>query len=355
MRKLILIFLFIGTLCGKIVLAQTLPTYSNEFLSLGVGARAFAMGNAVTASQQKAEAAYWNPAALLQGDNTYNIAAMHSSFFGGLSAYDYLGFAMHLDNRNAVGATLIRFGVDDIPNTLELMDKDGNLRYDLVKTFSVADYALLLSYARKTKIEGLDIGANVKLIYRHTGDFASAYGFGFDISATYQFKQWRFAAVLRDATGTFNSWVFQTDKLSKVFELTDNKIPENSTEITLPRLILGASHNFTITDKINLLTEIDTDFTFDGQRNVLISSKSINIDPHLGVEVGYNQLIFLRMGINNFQQETDFGNQKRWTFQPNLGLGIHYKNFRLDYALTDIGNQSIARYSNIFSLAYAFD
>ncbi len=355
MRKLILIFIFTGAFCGKTTLAQTLPAYSNEFLSLGVGARAFAMGNAVTASQQKAEAAYWNPAALLQSGSSYDIAVMHSSFFGGLSAYDYLGFAMHLNSRNSAGAALIRFGTDDIPNTLDLIDKDGNLRYDLVKTFSAADYALLLSYAGKTKIEGLDIGANVKLIYRHTGSFASAYGFGFDISAAYQFKQWRFAAVLRDAAGTFNSWVFHTDKLNKVFELTGNKIPGNSTEITLPRLILGAGRNFTITDKINLLAEIDADFTFDGQRNVLISSKSINIDPHLGIEAGYNHLIFLRMGVNNFQQETDFGNQKRWTFQPNLGLGIHYKNFRLDYALTDIGNQSAARYSNIFSLAYSFD
>ncbi len=60
------------------------------------------------------------------------------------------------------------------------------------------------------------------------------------------------------------------------------------------------------------------------------------------------------MGLNNFQQETNFNQSKSWTFQPNLGLGIQYKNFRLDYALTDIGNQAIARYSNIFSLGYSF-
>jgi hypothetical protein len=63
----------------------------------------------------------------------------------------------------------------------------------------------------------------------------------------------------------------------------------------------------------------------------------------------------LRAGVNNFQEETDFEKKKSWTFQPNLGLGIHYKNFRLDYALTDIGDQSIAKYSNVFSLAYAFN
>ncbi len=354
MRQLILITLFVSLSFGNIIFAQTAPTYSNEFLALGVGARAFAMGNAVVASQKNADAAYWNPSKLLQNTNTYDISAMHSSFFGGLSAYDYLGFSMRLNNGSAVGANLIRFGVDDIPNTLELVDKDGNFRYDLIQHFSVADYALLLSYAKQTKIKGLDIGANIKLIYRHTGDFATAYGFGFDIAANYQWKQWRFAAMLRDAVGTFNSWVFQTEKLRKVFELTGNKIPENSTEITLPRLILGASKQFSLTDKINLLAELDIDLTFDGKRNVLIRSKSINVDPHIGIEASYNQLVYLRMGLNNFQQETDFNQSKIWTFQPNLGLGIQYKNFRLDYALTDIGNQSIARYSNIFSLGYSF-
>jgi len=31
-------------------------------------------------------------------------------------------------------------------------------------------------------------------------------------------------------------------------------------------------------------------------------------------------------------------------------LGIQFKNFTLDYALTDIGDQAAALYSNIFSL-----
>ena len=50
-----------------------------------------------------------------------------------------------------------------------------------------------------------------------------------------------------------------------------------------------------------------------------------------------------------------FKQKESLVFQPNLGLGIHYKNFRLDYALTDIGDQSIAKYSNVFSLSYAFN
>ncbi|MGQ1908703.1 PorV/PorQ family protein [Marinifilum sp. RC60d5] len=331
------------------------PTYSNEFLSIGVGARSFAMGNSVIASQSGVEAAYWNPSSLVELNSKYDASLMHAEYFGGLSAYDYLGFAIKLTKESALGLSLIRYGVDDIPNTLELIDSDGNLRYDRITTFTAADYAFLFSYARKTGIKGLNIGGNVKLIYRHTGDFAKAYGFGIDLSASYKKSNWKFAVVLRDASSTFNSWVFNTDDLEEIFALTGNEIPENSTELTLPRLILGVSRSFNISDNFGLLAEFDTDLTFDGKRNVVIQGDLLSIDPHIAVEASFKRFIFLRAGLNNFQEETDFDNGKEWTFQPNLGLGINYKGFRLDYALTDIGDQSIARYSNVFSLSYSFN
>ena len=37
-------------------------------------------------------------------------------------------------------------------------------------------------------------------------------------------------------------------------------------------------------------------------------------------------------------------------FQPNIGIGFQYKGISIDYALTDIGDQSAALYSNVFSL-----
>jgi hypothetical protein len=40
------------------------------------------------------------------------------------------------------------------------------------------------------------------------------------------------------------------------------------------------------------------------------------------------------------------------TFQPNLGLGLKIKGVTIDYALTDIGDQSTALFSNVFSLRF---
>jgi len=354
MPRFFALLLFIG-ITHSLLGQTTAPTYSNEFLSIGVGARSFGLGNASIASQKNAEAAFWNPANLVELDHKFDLSAMHAEYFGGLSAYDYLGFAMKINTESAIGLSLIRYGVDDIPNTLELIDKDGNLRYDRISTFTAADYAFLISYSRQTGIKGLSVGANAKLIYRHTGDFASAYGFGIDAAATYRKNNWRFAAVLRDATSTFNAWVFNTTDLEDVFALTGNEIPENSTELTLPKLILAVNRNFKISDHFAMMAELDADITFDGKRNVLVQGDPISIDPHFGLETSYNQLIFLRAGVNHLQEETDFDQTKSWTFQPNLGLGIHYKGIRLDYALTDIGDRSVAKYSNVISLSYSFE
>jgi hypothetical protein len=61
-------------------------------------------------------------------------------------------------------------------------------------------------------------------------------------------------------------------------------------------------------------------------------------------------MVFLRTGFGNFQNLTEIDGSKKLGFQPNIGLGFKYKGIQIDYALTDLGNQSAALYSNVFSL-----
>jgi hypothetical protein len=336
-------------------LLAEVPKYSNEFLAIGVGARAFGMSHSVVASTRDVTAGYWNPAGLLGIEKDVDIGLMHAEYFAGIAKYDYAGFAIRIDSRSVGSLSIIRFGVDDIPNTLELMDHNGNIRYDRITAFSAADYGFLFSYARSTRIEGMSLGGNAKLIYRRTGDFARAWGFGFDLGVQYRVRLWHFGANARDVTSTFNAWSFNTEDLEEVFQATGNEIPSNSLELTMPRLILGAARSFRLHDKFNMLAELNTDVTFDGKRHVLASTSFLSIDPHLGLEFDYNRLVFLRLGIGNIQLIPDFEKQKSFDFQPSLGLGIHWRNFTVDYALTDISDQSIALYSNIFSLKFNFN
>jgi hypothetical protein len=329
--------------------------YSNEFLNVGIGARSIAMGKAFIATADDVTAAYWNPAGLAGMAGNYQAGLMHAQYFAGIAKFDYLGVAGLTDSRSAIGVTLLRYGVDDIPNTTELIDPDGNIDYGRIKSFSVADYALLFSYSRVTGIEGLNLGGNFKIIRRLVGEFASAWGFGGDISARYSRGGWTYGAVLRDVTSTFNAWKFNHDKL--IIEVGDsvfNRPPDNSLELTLPRLYIGAARTFRINDNFSLLAEMNTSFTFDGRRPDFLSSDIIGVEPVAGVELGYGGIVFLRAGLGNLQRITEFHGKKRLNADPSAGLGLHLGSFYLDYAMSNISPRTIALYSNIFSVRYVF-
>ena len=353
MQKLF-IFITLFLFQNLIIYAQA-PVYSNEFLNIGVDASAFSMGNSVISSVKGIHAAYWNPAGIYLMDKQVEISLMHSNYFSGLAQYDYAATAYKINDSSALAFSLIRFGVDNIPNTLNLIDANGNVNYDRIKYFSIADYAFLLSFGKKLKIKGLSLGGSLKIIYRNQSDFAKAYGFGFDIGAQYKYKKWMFGSLLRDATSTFNIWIFNKKLFEQTFVLTGNEIPENSMELSLPKLLLASARNFKLNNKINALIEIDLDIYFDGAHNSLIKTDPISIEPHLGFQFSYLKNIFIRGGVNNFQITEDINNKTQILFQPNLGIGFSYFNISFDYALTDIGDLTIAPYSHIFSIKYSFD
>lgn len=343
---------FVLSLVAFSGLAQT-RKYSNEFLNIGVGARALGMSNSFIVSANDVTAGYWNPAGLAAMGNQHQLTLMHSEYFAGIAKYDYGAFATRLDSTSALGLSIVRFGVDDIPNTTELIDANGNVNYDRITKFSAVDFALLVSYAKSLKITGLRVGANVKVIRRRVGDFAGSWGFGLDAGAQYDYRKWKFAAMARDVTSTFNAWSYNlSDATKQVFQTTGNEIPENSVEVTLPKLLLGVARKFDVTSKISLLVESDLDATFDGKRNVLIKSDPVSLDPHIGLEASYNNILFVRGGLGNYQSYTDASQRTITTIQPNIGVGIHIKSFYLDYALTDIGDQSVALYSHVFTVKF---
>ncbi len=366
--------LFIISFCSGLLIGQSQPVetnddstpkYSNEFLNIGVGARALGMSNSFIASSDDVYSGYWNPAGLVDIEGKFEGAIMHSEYFAGIAKYDYLGLAKPIDEKSSIGFSVIRFGVDDIPNTTQLIDSEGNIDYDRVTTFSAADYGFIFSYARKLKKTGLTFGTNAKIIYRRIGDFSNAFGFGLDAALNYDVKKYRFSVVGRDITTTVNSW--NTDlgeEVEEIFRLTGNDIPGKSLEITLPRIILAAKRATNISKNLNLVTELDLNITTDGRRNTIIKTDAISMDPTFGFDFGYKDKLFLRGGIGNIQErttlvpinlsleevDTEVETTSQWTFQPNFGLGIKLKNISLDYALTDIGNASDALYSNVFSI-----
>ena len=331
--------------------------YSNEFLSFGVSARAHGMGTAVVATQQDVFATAWNPAGLsaVPAEAGLEVGAMHAETFGGIGNYDYLGITLPLSSQNQrLGISLIRFGIDQIPNTLTLYDADGTINYDNITEFSAADYAFLGSYSRAfLRPKGaVRVGGNVKVIHRSVGSFASSWGFGLDLGAQLERNDWTFALLARDVTTTFNAWSFSfTEAERQQLELTDNLVPINSVETTNPTVILAAARKFRISEQIGLAAELDLIATTDGKRNTLVSADPVSLDPALGLEADYGQFVFLRAGVSQLQRIRDFGDTEAINSRPSLGLGLKVGQLHVDYAYTDLGdNSGRSTYSHIVSV-----
>ncbi len=351
-----LVFVLLALIFCVSVNSQT-SSYSNEFLAIGVDAAAFGKSNSVVASTKNVNATYWNPAGLTNIKNK-QIALLHSSYFGNIANYDFAAFAQPLDTQSALGISVVRFGVDDILDTRTLLNSQGDRSnprpFRDLPRFSTADYAFTVSYARKLSEKNFSYGVNAKVVRRIIGDFASAWGFGLDAGIQGKIKKYTYGVMVRDITTTFNSWkidddIFDTESTDPNNALNRQDIPEK-TEITIPSIQAGLARDFDLYRRDLILNaEINFNIRFAESRD-LISTSNLSVDPAIGFDLGYRNTVFIRTGVGNFQRIQDFDQSTKLSFQPNFGVGFQYKGISVDYALTDIGDQSAVVYSNIFSI-----
>jgi hypothetical protein len=318
------------------------------------------MGGAVSASVSDLSASYWNPAGMTAITSVAQFHAMHAEWFAGIAQYDQISFGKKLnaESQSYGSISLIRMGIDNIPNTLRLIGPDGSINYDRIETFSAADYAAFISYARKLGQGNWYAGGSVKIIHRSIGAFGKSWGFGADLGVQYRKEKFTLALMGRDLTTTFNNWNFTlSDEEKEIFIQTGNEIPVSTLEQTLPTFILAGSYKFNMGAQSSILAEMDFDITTDGKRNTLISSETISVGPRMGLEFDLRNRVFLRGGVSNFQKVKDIADptQSNWTFQPNAGIGLRLGRLHLDYAFTNIGDVTGTQlYSHIFGLILDF-
>lgn len=346
-----LLFLFIFPLFLN---AQAFRNYSNEFLNIGVDAAALGMSKAVVATTNNVNSIYWNPAGLV-GIEDMQGSLMHASYFAGIANYNHAAFAMPIDSESAFGISVIRFGVDDILNTTELIDSEGNIDFNRISLFSAADYAFNIAYARNLIFKDLKFGVNAKIVRRIIGDFASSWGFGFDAGIQFERNNWKFGLMARDITTTFNSWAInetEFDKIRNAIPGQNQELPE-TTEITKPKIQMGVAKEWRVGRFLNLLSEVNLNVRFE-QSNDIFSSELGSINPAVGFQLDYDKLVYLRLGVGNFQYITEFDDGKSLSVQPNFGVGFNYRGIQVDYALTNIGSVGNALFSNIFSITFDY-
>lgn len=395
--KIYHVFLISLVFVANISFSQNIyaPKYSNDFLNIGVSAKNIAMGNTATATVADVTSGYWNPAGLTHIAHKHEVSLMHNEYFGGVGQYNYLAGSIPIDSTSRLSLSYIRLSIDDIPDTRFLFDNNGNgnsnlygpIDYNKIKFFSASDNAFLISFGKQNKKFGgakvmgmykygvrtylkdstgnnLSYGGTFKIINRKVGQFATAWGFGFDLGLQLKYKKYALGATLRDVTSTFNFWNINSEMLKTAYDKSNamdssayNALPSSTLELTLPRLVVGVSRYFHLNKAktLGLSSSIDAHFTFDGHRNVLLGSALVSIDPTLGFELNYKKLVFLRTGFNNFQRLKEFDGSKYYTIQPHMGVGVQFTRFAFDYALVNPGSVSVGLYSHVFSIKFGLN
>ncbi len=102
------------------------------------------------------------------------------------------------------------------------------------------------------------------------------------------------------------------------------------------------------------MQKLDLNIRF-AKTNDILSSDVGSIDPAIGFQLDFDKIVYLRAGVGNFQDVTQFNNAKSLSLQPNFGVGFNYRGIQIDYALTNIGSVGNALFSNIFSITFDYN
>lgn len=323
-KKSIFLFTILIVISSSLRAQTVIAKYAGEFMALGVGGRALGMGGAFVAVANDITSSYYNPAGLANL-NYPQLALMHSEQFGNLVNYDYGAVAIPFQDDMSFGLSVMRLGVDGIPDTREaLVDPEGNVVYDItdprnrinpsfINEFSNQDWAFYLTFAKR-QTEDFYWGVNAKIIRRDIGDIASATGIGFDVGAYYiPMENFFLGANLQDATTTFVAW------------------STGRNELVSPTLKVGAAYKVVEFLGGYILPALDFDIRFENRRFASnFNIGPVSFDMHAGLEYTFKNLIYVRGGYNDVKQFT-------------IGAGVKLPKLNIDYSFARFNESSAKR------------
>lgn len=343
MKLRILIFLIIALYCAfqqnlrgesvsSSLLGETRNANTASFLKIGAGAKATALGGAFVAVADDASAGYWNPAGLAQLNGPIISLADRTPVMD--TNYASMAIASPIKRLGFIGLSAIYYGSGDVATYDDYGVSTG--------TLSDRETAIILSYAYN--LNQLLLGMNVKYIYQgmNSNDIGSSSydGIGTDLAILYKVYEH-----LTVGANFHSKYKMAGDNDSGV----TNESPIN--------IRTGAYY------KANLSRDNLFNFMID-----LNQTKAYPLKLHLGTELVLNDVIALRVGLDDLYAETkgvDIAHLAliKHNAKPTIGLGFKWKTGKnkvepsskqsaiiFDYALSieKLGMR------NFFTLAYQF-
>lgn len=323
-RFYILIFLLIAIVEVK---PQLLPVLGGQragistaqFLKIGVGGRASAMGDAFVAVANDASALYWNPAGLTQF-NEHQVIFSHNKWVVDIN-HDFIGGVYHLDETNTFGVSLTSLSMDEMKVTTEYAP------FGTGEYFGFSDIAIALSYSRKMT-DQFSFGGTVRYI-EETLDKLKMRGFMIDLGTFY----WTGLGSTRFAVTVTN---FGND-LAPDGEviLVGSRTKSDWQSFSPPTMFrIGFALEPYQDDEHIITTSIQLNHPNDNSENI-----------STGFEYSWNKTVFLRGGYKFNVEEQNF------TFGAGVNAPISIAQFSLDYAYSNFSRLGSAhRFSIILGL-----
>lgn len=309
MKKILFIFLFLISLID--VKAQLFPVLGGQragistaqFLKIGVGGRASAIGDAFIAMANDASALYWNPAGLVQFDDN-QILFSHNQWVVDIN-HDFLGAVYHLDETNAFGVALTSLSMKDMPVTTEFAP------FGTGEYFGYSDVAVAVTYSRRMT-DKFSFGGTVRYI-EETLDKLKMRGVMIDLGTYY----WTGLGTSRFAV-TVSNFGNQIAPDGEVV-LVGKRSKSDWQSFSPPTIFRIGFAIEPYQDDINkVTTAIQLNHPNDNSENV-----------STGIEYSWKNIVFLRGG---YKFNVD---EQNYSFGAGVNLPIEIANFTLDYAYSN--------------------
>lgn len=290
-----------------------------QFLKIGVGGRASAMGDAFIAIANDVSALYWNPAGLSQFSEN-QIIFSHNKWIVDIN-HDFLGAVYHLDNDNTFGIAFTALSMDKMKVTTEF-SPFGTGEY-----YGFSDIAIAISYSRKMT-EQFSFGGTIKYM-EETLDKLKMRGFMIDLGTYY----WTGLGSTRFAVTVSN---FGND-LAPDGEvvLVGNRTKSEWQSFSPPTMFKIGFAFEPYEDEINRITaSIQLNHPNDNSENFVI-----------GAEYSYDKMFYLRSG---YKVNVD---EQNYSFGAGVSLPISIANISVDYSFSNFTRLgSVHRFSLILGL-----
>ena len=156
--------------------SQRAGTAAVQFLKIGVGARATAMGETFVAVANDASALYWNPAGIVQSPKNELIFS-HVNWLVDIK-HEFIGYVHHINRTSAIGFQFISLHTEDMPVTTEFQP------FGTGEYFTFSDVLFGVTYASKLT-DRFSFGGTVKY-FDETLDDISMNGVLIDFGTFYR-------------------------------------------------------------------------------------------------------------------------------------------------------------------------